>query len=81
MYIKRYLRTGEAKILGTQRELEAKRKDGSMFPISLGVSEVAHSGESRMFAAYIHDLSERHRIIGKFDSGLGIYVIFLFAVK
>ena len=62
--MKRYLRTGEARILGTQRELEAKRKDGSKFPISLGVSEVAHSGESRMFAAYIHDLSERQRIVG-----------------
>lgn len=49
--------------MGTQRELEAKRKDGSFFPISLGVSEVSHSGESRMFAAYIHDLSERYRII------------------
>ena len=67
-YIKRFLRTGEARILGQQRELEAMRRDGSFFPISLGVTEVSIPGNtdgSRMFAAYIHDLTQRHQVIGK----------------
>ena len=69
-YIKRFLRTGEARILGQQRELEAMRRDGSFFPISLGVTEVSIPGNtdgSRMFAAYIHDLTQRHQVIGKSD--------------
>ena len=67
-YIKRFLRTGEARILGQQRELEAMRRDGSFFPISLGVTEVSipdNMDGSRMFAAYIHDLTQRHQVIGE----------------
>jgi len=35
-YLKHYLDTGEAKILGTGREVEGKRKDGAIFPMDLG---------------------------------------------
>ena len=70
-YIKRFLRTGEARVLGQQRELEAKRRDGSFFPMILGVTEVSIPGNaegSRMFAAYIHDLTERQKVVGKSSS-------------
>jgi two-component system, LuxR family, sensor kinase FixL len=39
-YMQRYLQHGEAKIIGIGRELVGQRKDGSVFPIYLAVSEV-----------------------------------------
>lgn len=59
-YIQRYLDTGEPRIIGTGREVEARRADGTIFPIHLSVSEV-QGPESRMFTGMIHDLTEQHR--------------------
>ena len=58
--IERYLRTGEAKLLGLARELEARRKDGSQFPVELTISETWHGAE-RLFIGFIRDLSERRK--------------------
>ena len=57
-YIRRYLATGEARIIGLGREVPARRKDGSSVPIHLSVSEFVAHGE-RYFAGIIHDLSGR----------------------
>ena len=54
-YITRYLETGEKKIIGIGRELSARRKDGSLFPIDLTVNEVDHM---HVFTGFIRDLSE-----------------------
>ncbi len=59
-YIRRYLETGEARIIGGSREVEARRKDGSTFPIELMISEIRHDGE-RLFIGFARDLSERRR--------------------
>ena len=59
-YIGRYLKTGEAKIIGIGREVEARRKDGRTFPIALAVSEMQVRGE-RMFTAIVRDITERRR--------------------
>jgi two-component system CheB/CheR fusion protein len=64
-YIDRYLRTGEAKIIGIGRELEARRKDGSQFPVELMISET-WVGAERLFIGFVRDLSERR----KFESRL-----------
>jgi len=53
----RYRVTGETSVVGTGREITAKRKDGSQFPIFLSVGEGSHRGE-RMFVAIVQDLSE-----------------------
>ncbi|RTL85409.1 MAG: PAS domain S-box protein [Hyphomicrobiales bacterium] len=59
-YLRNYLTTGEAKIIGIGRQVEGRRKDGSLFPIDLGVAEIQVDGR-RFFIGFIHDLSERRR--------------------
>ena len=59
-YIKRYLDTGEARIIGKGREVEGRRKDGSVFPAELTVTEIHHDGE-RLFIGFARDLSERRQ--------------------
>lgn len=59
-YIQRYLRTGAAKIIGVGREVQARRKDGSLFPADLAVSEF-HDGKP-LFTGILRDISERKRM-------------------
>ncbi|EGM71434.1 hypothetical protein SOHN41_00344 [Shewanella sp. HN-41] len=55
-YIDRYLRTNEARVIGINRELVARRKGGSLFPINLLVRRV--EGFPR-FVGIIRDMSEQ----------------------
>lgn len=57
-YIHRYASTGERRIIGIGREVEARRKDGSTFPIDLSVGEYLSAGE-RGFVGILRDLTER----------------------
>lgn len=57
-YIQNYLQTGNAKIIGIGREVSARRKDGSVFPIDLAVGEV-HDGSEMRFVGIIRDISAR----------------------
>ena len=56
-YLQRYLRTGEAHILGVGREVGAQRKDGSVFPARLSIGEM-RTGELPRFVGFVHDLTE-----------------------
>jgi two-component system sensor kinase FixL len=60
-YLARYLQTGQAKIIGTGREVTGRRRDGTTFPLHLSVGEMSVGGE-RMFTGMLHDLSERVRL-------------------
>jgi two-component system sensor kinase FixL len=57
-YVKNYLDTGDGKIIGIGRELEARRKDGSLVPIYLAVSEVWLDGQ-RTFTGIMRDVSRQ----------------------
>ncbi len=57
-YLSRYLATGRAKIIGIGREVQGRRKDGSVFPLHLSVGEMRIGGE-RKFTGILHDLTDR----------------------
>jgi len=57
-YIQNYLETKHPKIIGVGREVEGQRKDGSLFPIRLAVSELILENEEIIFTGIIHDLTE-----------------------
>jgi PAS domain S-box-containing protein len=60
-YLASYLRTSQARIIGIGREVEARRKNGEVFPIHLSVGE-ARLGSRRIFTGIIHDLTQRNRL-------------------
>ncbi|KAL7468265.1 hypothetical protein ACHAXS_008489 [Conticribra weissflogii] len=59
-YLKKYMETGVKKMIGTEREVEARRKDGSTFPCILGMTEV-DNGESRQFVGFVRDITDQKK--------------------
>ena len=59
-YIAAYLRTGKAKIIGMGREVDHRRKDGSVFTADLAVAEWRLGGK-RYFTGTIRDITERKK--------------------
>ena len=57
-YIRRYVETGERRIIGIGREVAARRRDGTTFPAHLSVGEASIDGEVT-FVGIVRDLSER----------------------
>ena len=60
-YMKNYMQTGVAKIIGSGRQLTAMRKDGTRFPIYLSIGDI-HTSHARLFAAVIVDISEQQQL-------------------
>lgn len=57
-YITRYVKSGVARIIGIGRDIEARRKDGALFPAHLSVGAVSVEGETK-FTGIVRDLTER----------------------
>ncbi|MEZ5353525.1 MAG: ATP-binding protein [Bryobacteraceae bacterium] len=60
-YLQRYLATGERRLIGTVRQVEAIHCDGHRVPVELSVSEVQLYGK-RTFIGILRDCSERIRV-------------------
>jgi two-component system, LuxR family, sensor kinase FixL len=58
-YLRRYLTTGERRMIGVGRFVVGQRKDGTTFPMDLAVGEVVLEGK-RQFVGFVRDLSEHH---------------------
>lgn len=58
-YLRRYINTGERRIIGRSREATARRKDGTVFPVELSVAEIH---QERKFTGFIRDVSERKKL-------------------
>ena len=69
-YLQRYMETGVKHIIGRKRQVSARRKDGSQFPIELGVQEVklkevdectGQIVERTVFCGFVKDISQQHK--------------------
>ncbi len=79
-HMQRYFKTGEAHILGLRREVVGRRKDGSVFALELGVSEITSEvlgglerrrAQRRSFVGLARDISERKRAEAELMSAKG----------
>ena len=59
-YMAHYLSTGERKVIGIGREVQGRRKDGSIFPLELSVSETLLP-QGRLFTGLVRDITARKR--------------------
>lgn len=58
-YMDNYHNTGKAKIIGIGRAVEGKRKDGSLFPMDLAVTQIDRNGQ-RFYIGTIRDTTKQH---------------------
>ncbi len=66
-YLKRYMATGDKRIIGIDRVVVGRRKDGSTFPMKLAVGE-ARSGDRTYFTGFIRDLTERQESAAQLEA-------------
>jgi len=57
-YIQNYHKTGQKRIIGIGREVTGLRKDSSIFPFFLSISEVQLS-DRKVYTGFIHDISQQ----------------------
>jgi two-component system sensor kinase FixL len=60
-HLQRYVATRAPNVIGTGRDVIARRKDGSEFPARLSVGLVPNSEPPR-FVGFVHDLTQRREI-------------------
>jgi PAS domain S-box-containing protein len=77
-YLQNYLQTGIKKMIGTQREVTAQRKDKSTFPCVLGLSQARDSG---LFCGFIRDLTSEKAAQSEIVQGQNITLGILDACK
>lgn len=71
-YLKNYLSTGIKKIIGIGREVNGQKKDGTLFPLRLSISEVKLANQI-IFTGILHDLTKekaQEEKIKKLNQGL-----------
>ncbi len=70
-HLQRYLSTGESALLGSRREMTGRRRDGSLFPLEIGISAVTsemlgglerRKAARHSFVGVARDISERKRV-------------------
>ena len=69
--LKRFLATGDARVLGRRVELSALRADGSEFPCELTITLTRTDGRP-LFTAYLRDIGERVRFERRQDAQLAV---------
>jgi two-component system sensor kinase FixL len=65
-HLERYFRTGVPHIIGLGREVQARRKDGSLFPALLSVGEVAGADPPQLIG-FVQDLTLRRQSLAALD--------------
>ncbi len=60
-YLNNYHTSGIPRIIGIGREVEGRRRDGSVFPMELAVSHISRKGQP-MYVGLVRDISERKQV-------------------
>ena len=60
-YLANYLRTGQAQIIGTGRDVDALTRDGRLLPVRLAIGHV-RLPEQHLFVAFVTDISGRKQM-------------------
>lgn len=63
-YLASYVATGLGKVIGVGRRVNGMRRNGEIFPMQLGVSEV-HTPDGSYFVGLIRDLTVEERLAGQ----------------
>lgn len=58
--MRRYRASGGPRLIGRRFEIEAMRRDGTVFPVELAIVEVTSAGDT-VFSAFVRDITERRR--------------------
>lgn len=58
-FLQHHQETGETRIIGIGREVEGKRKDGTVFPVHISVGRSEVKGQL-LFVGILHDLTQRN---------------------
>lgn len=69
MYVERYLLTGNSELLGKQRKVVAKRKDGKQITVSILLNEiVSETGSRSFFATFIENSDLSQDLLSQLDN-------------
>jgi PAS domain S-box-containing protein len=60
-FLRRYAETGVKTVIGARRDVPAKRKDGSTFPVVISVHEIK-TAHMHHFVGYIEDQTQAHAL-------------------
>lgn len=60
-YIRRYLETGERRIIGIGREVTGRHRDGSLIELQLAIADCSSRGQ-RYFVGFLHDIGARKQL-------------------
>jgi two-component system sensor histidine kinase/response regulator len=61
--MRRYLDTGETRVLERRVEVTAMRSDGHEIPIELAITPIRHEGRPPIFTAFLRDITDRRRAV------------------
>lgn len=60
-HLRRHFHTGKSQVIGGMRVVEARRKNGELFPVELYLNE-ARVGDRRLYVAFLRDISHRREM-------------------
>lgn len=59
-HLNKYINSPHIKVIGINREIKGLRKNGEIFPVEIGVSEIQRNNQ-RLFIGIIRDVSEKYK--------------------